>query len=611
MTSGDVTIGRLTLHLPDSRDTARDRGAAASAARWQIERLLSAIDWRPSGYRPGQVWVIRRLANLPPLDGRRAQGWAAAVERALDELFRHAVRVTPGAPSGYLGHAESLLFEDRADWLALLTLDVVGAQVWKRWYWQPTLAELPARYPGALLAAAWDRFPEHLPAALGTLATAQIERAIALFAPAEVNRVVRTLHEQHAIPANVFAVSIPDEPVAVEVDRPAAPWERWTPPLPTALAPQARYLYGLILTLSRAPGYARSATFARAAATWLEYTLAREHLLPHTSAAAGHTRKLASGPGRTNRPMDSTARPVDASVPEASPAAPARDDGSAVPIARGAQHTEAERSGDPVVDVRPTAGQPGAAEFTTLGGVLFLIHALAWLGLPNLHGEHIGGWAWLDIFARALLGVAPDDPIWDALRTLDRREPDAHIGAGWAPDEFRLPRQTVQRYLAGQWRAAIQDGRLLLARGDILVLDTPISAEHGDDLIAAAIRWYTEDETPRWEQGDPPAPFVVPPGLGLIAGQGVIGWVARAMPCLIMLLRRSFGDPALPIREIARRLIEQSGDLEITRTHVDLFLALESADIALRRAGLDRSPGWLPDYGHIIQFHYMQGEVRR
>ena len=90
----------------------------------------------------------------------------------------------------------------------------------------------------------------------------------------------------------------------------------------------------------------------------------------------------------------------------------------------------------------------------------------------------------------------------------------------------------------------------------------------------------------------------------MVAGDGVIGWVARAMPGLVHLLRRGFGDPALPIQEIARRLLEQSGHLEITRTHVALFLPLDSADIVLRRAGLDRSPGWLPDYGRIVQFHY-------
>jgi hypothetical protein len=601
MTSGDVTIRRLTLHLPDSRDPNRDNGSAASAARWRIERVLDAIDWQPVGYRPGQVWVIRRLANLPPLEGRHDHAWAAAVERALDDMFRRAVRIKLGATSGDLESAESVLFEDRADWLALLTLDVVSSHVWKRWYWQPTLAELPARYPGALLAAVWERFPEHLPAALGTLAAAQIERAIALFASAEVNRAVRAIHAQHAIPANVFAVHIPDAPAAVPFEQPAAPWEHWTLPLPTALAPQARYLYGLIVMLRRAPEYARSATFARAAATWLEYTLAHEQLVP---VAAEHARTPGARPEVIGKHTDAAARRAAVSVQEPSSAAPGRDDSARVANIEGAEPTEAQRSGDPLADQYQPSVPTGATEFTALGGVFFLIHALAWLDLPDLHGEYVGGWAWVEIFARALLDTTPDDPIWDALRTLDRREPDTLIGAGWLPGEFRLSQRTVRRYLVGAWRAAIRDGRLLLTRGDILVLDTAISAT-GDDLaIAAAIRWYTEEDSPRWEKGDPPAPFVVPPKLRMVTSDGVIGWVARAMPCLLMMLRRGFGDPALSIREIARRLLEQSGHLEITRTHIDLFLPLDSADIVLRRAGLDRNPGWLPNYGHIVQFHY-------
>jgi hypothetical protein len=109
---------------------------------------------------------------------------------------------------------------------------------------------------------------------------------------------------------------------------------------------------------------------------------------------------------------------------------------------------------------------------------------------------------------------------------------------------------------------------------------------------------------PRWEQGELPAPFVLPPDLRMLAGEGAIGWMAGAMLCLIHLLRRGLGDPVLPVPALAQRVLAQSGHLEITRTHVDLFLPLDSADIGLRRAGLDRSPGWLPDYGRIVQFHY-------
>lgn len=615
MTSGDVTIRRLTLHVPDRRDSSRDRGGAASAARSRIERLLNQIDWQPSGYRAGQVWVIRRLINLPPLDARHDREWIAAVERALDDLFRRAVRVKAGTAPGNMANADSLLFEDRADWLALLTLEVVGGQVWTRWYWQSTLSELPARYPGALLASAWSRFPEHLPAALDMLPAAQIERAVALFAPAEVNRVVGTLHERYALPADIFSVTIPDAPdgAAVEIARPAAPWERWTPPLPTAITPQARYLYGLIFTLSRAPGYARSAAFARSASTWLERALAREHLAPHIPVAADRPRRLEVRPGIVDERTDSVSPSVDSQTREMSLVPPVRDDFTLPPsrIQAGEQMESefatdllSECSTDPLADLKTTAAHTGHERHTALGGVLFLIHALAWLDLPGLHGEYVGGWAWLDVFARALLGAVPDDPIWDALRKLDRREERALIGAGWAPGEFRLSRRTVQRYLAGGWRAGLHDRRLLLARGGVLVLDTSVPDSSDDHTIAAAICEYTEEDSPDWEEGDLPAPFVVPPSLRMVAGDGLIGWMARVMPCLIHLLRRGLGDPALSIHEIARRVLEQSGYLEITRTHVDLFLPLDSADIALRRAGLDRNPGWLPDYGRIVQFHY-------
>lgn len=42
----------------------------------------------------------------------------------------------------------------------------------------------------------------------------------------------------------------------------------------------------------------------------------------------------------------------------------------------------------------------------------------------------------------------------------------------------------------------------------------------------------------------------------------------------------------------------------ITPTHVDVWLALDVADIRIRRAGLDLDPGWVPWLGRVVCFHY-------
>ncbi len=52
------------------------------------------------------------------------------------------------------------------------------------------------------------------------------------------------------------------------------------------------------------------------------------------------------------------------------------------------------------------------------------------------------------------------------------------------------------------------------------------------------------------------------------------------------------------------RLILRSGHLELTPTHATLHLPMERVDLALRRAGWDIDPGWLPLLGRVIRFVY-------
>jgi hypothetical protein len=46
------------------------------------------------------------------------------------------------------------------------------------------------------------------------------------------------------------------------------------------------------------------------------------------------------------------------------------------------------------------------------------------------------------------------------------------------------------------------------------------------------------------------------------------------------------------------------GSIFVTSSHVDLVMDLDDISFSVRRAGLDVNPGWLPDFGRVIQFHY-------
>lgn len=44
--------------------------------------------------------------------------------------------------------------------------------------------------------------------------------------------------------------------------------------------------------------------------------------------------------------------------------------------------------------------------------------------------------------------------------------------------------------------------------------------------------------------------------------------------------------------------------VRLTRTHVDVHLEVDAPDMAVRLAGLDLDPGWVPWLGRVIAFHY-------
>jgi len=79
-------------------------------------------------------------------------------------------------------------------------------------------------------------------------------------------------------------------------------------------------------------------------------------------------------------------------------------------------------------------------------------------------------------------------------------------------------------------------------------------------------------------------------------------WLEELMPSVRQRLRAALGldetiDPG-PL------LISHSGRVCVTETHVDVFLLLAELPIAIRFAGLDRDPGWVPAAGRFIAFHF-------
>jgi hypothetical protein len=90
-------------------------------------------------------------------------------------------------------------------------------------------------------------------------------------------------------------------------------------------------------------------------------------------------------------------------------------------------------------------------------------------------------------------------------------------------------------------------------------------------------------------------PLVLPPSLARFC--------TDAAACVAAHLRARL-DSTAPLAAVARKLAARPGSVTVTRTHVDVTLALADVDLDVRRAALDVNPGWVSFLGRIVSFHY-------
>ena len=377
---------------------------------------------------------------------------------------------------------------------------------------------------------------------------------------------------------------------------------------------------------------------------------------PHQMSAA--TEAAADPPG----PIGSVATPVPPprpahtatpalSSPPASHTAPVSLDQMVPPVTlpdHTATPAAAILGGDPESGHAPPA-EPAPApaspwqEFesgqpTELGGALFLINLLLYLGLPEQFApawpleRAVGAWGLLELFARGLLAdpaAYADDPIWRALAQLDGRPPGVAPGAGAAPVRLRWSgRRHIHRLRRGRLARAPRDYRIPPAR----LRGLP-------DDPAERFRWAASRRRLRIWSSRGYVLFdgcVRRPGLGaaraVLAELGLADpplarsrfgrssggywpsameslpawlrrWLHLAMPYARLRLALALGlDPS---EALDGSLLARRGRLFISATHLDLALNLESTSIAVRLAGLDRNPGWIAEYGRVVLFHFV------
>ncbi len=609
----------LPNHDAIEKMTLRWRGQAdqayVPATQMRVERRFSELDFSPPGLPPNAVLFIRSVRNLSPLASLDfiPQNWAAEIRQQIETYYRQAVH----PQKGYIpATAESVIFIDYAEVLAALTSAVIVGRWWNQWPWTDII---PMMQPAAALSTAWIKYIQYLPAAFNLLTPAQIRAAVHLLTPSATNRIIQELRSTFALPEPTTTQA----PVNIDPTFPLSssqttvvepPWTVWLPPTlsQSNLSPQENYLIGLIIGLHRAPAYVRSQPFAIRTARWLS--------AHPTQQPTEQPRRviITSRPIEAETPETSTAPQlpqayitVDEAAreqwPEASKPTPSTEVALTVDKAVTSEESILEPSPDEPVN-SPLTFEGG--QWTRYAGILYLINLLGWLGLPQDWDEalaqHVSAWGLVELLARALLpdeSLNPDDAIWGILAGLDNRDFNSLI----APDfpqqsSFRLPANLLRRFAPKQphWRAALVEDhlRLLDDNDGYLIAEQPLDGREPSAVLDALLADYAgQGIQATWSVADNYPDEILPPFVTQVCNPHLQAWLQRTMGFVRYWLR-SIADLDPP------EMLQIWGRIAVTYTHVDVFMAMESIDIRIRKVGLDLNPGWMPDFGYIILFHF-------
>ena len=443
-------------------------------------------------------------------------------------------------------------------------------------------------------------------------------------------------------------------------DQGSAPWCRWLGiSIPSHnLNREQACLWGLGLILHRMPSVARGSEFQKSVVDWLwegEPQSVGSETSPTAGSEALTVFKKIDGlipdsrvKGRP-KSLPSTLRQKDPQK-EVQKNLPAADRAEANHEKAAGTQTEVwpdkeqlrpiseQKTGaiisprsDDLGDVAPDSGSEDRlfqdTEFenpviTHLGGVLYLINLMIELDLPHCFekdwrlASRLGAWGLLEVLGRSLLGEESssfvEDPLWAALAGLDGRQKGESPGYHFAGSEtFRIPVSWFQQigndHETFRWAAMRRRLRLWSSEGYVIAeVSRDASAPHRQADME--LQGYMKGRQQKYQLARSPfskAPIDCPVHIktsGL--NEALLRWLEFTLPYIRYRLQLSFAMDSGRFSAIAGQFLTCPGKLYVTSTHVDFVTDINNISIPVRKTGLDRDPGWNPDLGRVVQFHF-------
>jgi len=515
-------------------------GGDALRLRHRAEAALAGGLPAPAGLPPGALLCVRRLALRLPVGGAAVLASQGAAGLRAPLEAAWAQAVRPWGGSPGAG-AAALWFADEAELLAFLARRAAAGDT-GAWWWPALVGR--ARAPWPAVAAAWAGRPRAVPGAVVQLGT-EAEGLCAAMGEGGCGRVLAAL---------VPAWGLPMGPGGVAQAQPG-PWlSAAQPPGPVAKPPPARAGQAAAgpepPTGPRATGAARlvppagqPAPTAAVPSHRLLVMLARAlHERPWAASSTGFVAAV----WRAAAWPSQGAAPMAEAGPRSAPSAPAHERGAPRAAGRASQAWSGEFRPKVVPPAHSPGGQPAQPRIappvdpSPAGGQPETAPSGARGTPPVLHTAYAG--------------------LFFVLPLLQRR---GLLG------DFTQP-VPAHDSLHPAWLL-----QALLAR----------HARHGDGDAQALARLLRDwAGAPRPRRSGP--------------------WRDR-MATLHPLLQ---ADAARALQRPARGtlawLVRRPGGVRLSATRLDVHFDLAAHPLAIRAAGLDRDPGWIPAAGRHVAFHF-------
>ena len=624
MTAAAVTIRRLKLSPRWS----------AAPAREALQRGWSDIHLARYGLPAQAIVVVRRL-QVP----------GSAFQTAHTDPLAGAVRsaVRPAFEAALGAGVAAVWFADEAELLVCMARDVLADELAARWWWPLLLARTAT--PASALQR-WVAAPQAVPWALHALAAnGQGAAWLTHIGPAGRVAMVRSLARTYPVCEEVLAgllagvlrpggraaggpvgVAVeghaegrPDRGAAGDVIRPASRGAALAQP---AAADAVQPLLRLAEVLRVAPERAASADLLVGLRAIVEAGQARAEVDVHDVAQglASNNARDGAGVAWLNQAPAQAARPpagggphdhawAAAVVPVEGCGANATNAANAVNAADATNATNASQAAQPhnaaALAHPPTAPAPrrlarpaaahgtpirhlGSHFHTRFGGLAFLLNVALHLGLygdftqPLHPGLPLSPWRLLHTALAAAGGRAGrGDALGQWLRERAGGAAEPRVGLPW-----QLPASALRAFEGDtrRWHALVDVQALQLwhPAGFCVAQGQPAD---GLQALLAGLQRPQQAVAVHTVSGTRPVPRLSALIWPLLRARLALGLDLPARAALAL---------CLPLR----------AQVQVRSERLDLHFSLETLPLALRLAGLDRDPGWLPAAGSDIRFHF-------